>query len=230
MGIGSDGRIAPRTPLEYKIRFQNTENDIAYRVVIVDTLSQDLDLSTFEELGFSHPYTLSLSGRGRPVLRFAFPNINLPDSLSNPELSQGYVRFRISPKENTPLGTRIRNKAEIYFDFNEPIVTNRTINTLYVPTVTSGIVDSVVVLSSQTLKSGFPLVSLVPNPSQGRFELRSDSPVSFHIFSVEGRSLKRSSNSSRHHLIDIHSLGKGPYFKAMKNEKGQRQIQRVVVQ
>ena len=43
---------------------------------------------------------------------------------------EGYVDFTIRPAPGVPTGTVIENEAEIVFDNNEPIVTNRVFNTI----------------------------------------------------------------------------------------------------
>jgi hypothetical protein len=70
------------------------------------------------------------------IVKFNFPNINLPDSLSDEAGSKGFVRFKVKLKDNLPLGTTIENTAYIYFDFNAPIITNTTVNTIALPLAT----------------------------------------------------------------------------------------------
>lgn len=48
----------------------------------------------------------------------------------DPTKGEGRVGFSIGLKPNLHHGTEIRNKASIIFDFNEPIITNETLNTL----------------------------------------------------------------------------------------------------
>jgi uncharacterized repeat protein (TIGR01451 family) len=117
--------------LEYTIRFQNTGTDTAYKVVVVDTLSANLNMSTLQLGTVSHPYTLSVSGKGKPVLTFTFNNINLPDSTSDQLGSNGYIKFSIKPKEGLAEKTIIKNYADIFFDYNEPVRTNTVFNTIY---------------------------------------------------------------------------------------------------
>jgi hypothetical protein len=93
------------------IRFQNTGTDVAYKVVVVDTLSADLDVSTLQLGSVSHPYKMQVSGKGRPVLTFTFNNILLPDSNANEPASHGYIQFSIKPKAGLPEKTRIENYA-----------------------------------------------------------------------------------------------------------------------
>jgi uncharacterized repeat protein (TIGR01451 family) len=105
-------QIANGEYLEYTIRFQNTGNDTAFIVQVVDTLSPLLDVSTFEVMATSHPYILDLSANY--VLRFIFDNILLPDSNVNEEMSHGFIRYRIKPLQGTAAGTVITNSAGNY--------------------------------------------------------------------------------------------------------------------
>jgi hypothetical protein len=137
-GVSEEKYMPTDTPLDYTIRFQNTGNDVAYKVSVVDTLSEHLDLSTLQVKAASHPYVFQVSGKGKAVLTWTFNQINLPDSTADLPGSNGYIRFSIKPKENLPEKTRIENVADIFFDYNPPIRTNTTMNTLYdLPTVVS---------------------------------------------------------------------------------------------
>ncbi|MEM9259018.1 MAG: T9SS type A sorting domain-containing protein, partial [Bacteroidota bacterium] len=117
-----DGNIPYGTRLTYDIRFQNTGTDTAFTVVIRDTISEALDLSSFKFEGASHPVSLSLDTHR--VLTFTFENIQLPDSSVNLAASQGVVQFSIDHDSTLLRGSIIENEAAIYFDFNEPIITN----------------------------------------------------------------------------------------------------------
>jgi uncharacterized repeat protein (TIGR01451 family) len=114
--------------LTYTIRFQNTGTSFADNIYILDTLDTNLDVSTFQLLATSHNSIVQvLPGN---IVRFNFPNINLPDSTNDEEHSHGYVQYKIRIKKNLPIGTHIANTAYIYFDFNQPVVTNTTHNTI----------------------------------------------------------------------------------------------------
>ncbi|WP_338766207.1 BspA family leucine-rich repeat surface protein [Bernardetia sp. ABR2-2B] len=117
-------------PLTYTIRFQNTGNAPALNVNIVDSLSNLLDRSSLRVVGSSHPMVVDTTANNN-VINFKFDNINLPDSTSSPELSQGYVIFEVSEQDTGRLDTaRIENKSYIYFDTNAPIITNTVKNTV----------------------------------------------------------------------------------------------------
>ncbi|MEO9803416.1 MAG: choice-of-anchor D domain-containing protein [Reichenbachiella sp.] len=67
---------------------------------------------------------------------FLPPNVNAPEG-------EGRVGFSIRLKDDLPHGTEIRNKATIIFDFNEPITTNETLNTLDLTKPSSSIISHV---------------------------------------------------------------------------------------
>jgi uncharacterized repeat protein (TIGR01451 family) len=117
-------------PLTYTIRFQNTGNAEAYDVVIRDTLDSNLNPASFRVIASSHDAVLSTELAEEQYLSFNFININLPDSTSNLEESQGFVMYSIKASEDILDWTEITNTASIYFDFNPPIVTNTTQNTM----------------------------------------------------------------------------------------------------
>ena len=113
--------------LTYTIQFQNTGNAPAQHIYVMDTLDGALDASTFELLAYSVQPQVQLIGN---VLRFNFPNINLPDSTNDEPNSHGYVQFSIKLKDSLPQGTVVSNTSFIYFDYNPPIQTNTVTDTL----------------------------------------------------------------------------------------------------
>lgn len=128
VGYGEPHYIEPETEIDYRIRFQNTGTDTAFTVIIRDTLSELLDIRTLSLGNSSHSYTAEVN-QGR-ALTFTFNNILLPDSTTNLEASQGFVDFSIFPLAEAPLESVIENSAAIYFDFNEPVITNTVFHTL----------------------------------------------------------------------------------------------------
>ncbi|MBX2981027.1 MAG: DUF11 domain-containing protein [Flavobacteriales bacterium] len=111
--------------IDYTIRFQNTGTDTAFTVVITDTLPASLDPATLRIGAASHNFSWSLSGHG--TVAFTFPNILLPDSNVNEPMSHGFVTFRIRPRLPLLPGDEITNIANIYFDFNPPVITEPSV-------------------------------------------------------------------------------------------------------
>lgn len=163
--------------LNYTIYFQNTGNAPAFNIRLVDTLDTRLDLSTFEVMDYSHAYELGLHFNQMTI---RFNNIMLPDSLSDPEGSQGYFSFRIKPLVGLQEGESLPNRAAIFFDFNDPIITNTAETIFHTPT---GI--------GSTLLTDLGM-QVYPNPSQGMVHLklmnqRNNDLVLIRVFDVTGR-------------------------------------------
>ncbi len=127
-GVHAQHYTPINSELTYHINFQNTGNDTAYDVFILDTLNANLDLTTFDILESSHPMAAQMTPAG--AVRFNFLNIMLPDSGIDEPGSHGWVTYRIRPNAGLPDPTIITNTSYIIFDMNDPIVTNTTLNTM----------------------------------------------------------------------------------------------------
>jgi len=135
--------------LTYTIRFQNTGSAEAINVQILDTLPAVLDISSIRLAGQSHPGLVTEILPGN-ILRFKFDNINLPDSTSNELESHGYLNYEIDAYSSTPDGTVLNNRAAIYFDFNDPVITNTSTITL---------VDEIPIIDNTVFQSGDFLIA-----------------------------------------------------------------------
>jgi uncharacterized repeat protein (TIGR01451 family) len=129
IGEGPEGYISTNdSVLDYVIHFQNTGNDNAQKVVIIDTLDTDLAWTSLRPGYSTHNYTAEMSENG--ILKFTFNNINLPYQSQSEMGSRGLVAYSIKQHPHLSLGTRITNSADIYFDYNAPVITNTTLNTI----------------------------------------------------------------------------------------------------
>lgn len=159
-GIEGSGRIEDGTRLTYELHFQNTGTDTAFTVVVRDTLSKQFDLRTIEFGSASHPYVADLDSQR--VLTFTFDNILLPDSSTNLAGSQGVVEFSIGLHPQ-PIGATVENHAGIYFDFNEPIITEATRHRVAKSAITTGI---------RAVEAQEIGLSVFPNPTNGTIRIR----------------------------------------------------------
>jgi uncharacterized repeat protein (TIGR01451 family) len=127
-GVGETHDVLPNEQLQYLIRFQNTGTAPAYTVVIRDTLDTDLDIFSVTPGVASHDYSFTMYGER--VLQWTFNNIMLADSFSNEEASHGFITYTVNQVADLTDGSQITNSAAIYFDSNEPVITNTTLHTI----------------------------------------------------------------------------------------------------
>jgi uncharacterized repeat protein (TIGR01451 family) len=185
----------------YTIHFQNTGNAPAFNIRLRDTLDTQLDLNTFEVLGYSHPANVTVSGN---ILTVRFNDIMLPDSTSDYEGSMGYFQYRIKPTPNLPNGSQISNTAYIYFDYNAPIITNTTENNFDM---------TVPVKSIVTTENSF---SLFPNPSTGVFTFKDAKNIHrIEVYNLMGQEIAVFVGDNTNKVskqINLSNQNKGIYF------------------
>jgi uncharacterized repeat protein (TIGR01451 family) len=215
--VASSNMLGPDT-LEYQINFQNTGGDTAYMVNIYDTLSSDLDMSTFVSGGSSHPSSLRILTYSSGVIVWAFDNILLPDSNVDEPGSHGFVKFSIRLRSGIPPGTQILNSAAIVFDYNDPVITNTTISTV-IDTAT-GIYE---------LKN--PVTAIYPNPAMNfiafdsSVQLQSSKMIITDAYGKIVSVRKISSNA-----FDVSRLAQGVYFVKIMTKDGSMSVSRFIKQ
>ena len=216
--------IEDRTDLEYLIRFQNVGTDTAFKVVIVDTLSQFLDPATFRPGAGSHPFTFDLTDQGVAV--FTFADILLPDSSTNEAASNGFVKFSISQKPENAIGTRIENTAYIYFDFNSAVQTNTVFHTIGEPWVQ--LVNGSLEASGTRVR-----VAVFPNPFDEWAAIELDGWHNrggvFRLFDSNGSQVVQRVFSGESIDLQRNSLPAGMYFFAIENAMGQQASGKLLV-
>jgi hypothetical protein len=151
IAVTPEGNVLNSTTLQYTIRFENTGNDTAHNIHVLDTLSDDLDPSSIEIIAASaamdvHRYTAG----GHTVIKFDFPNIMLPDS-SHHGLCHGMLVYKIKTRTGLPHGRTIPNRAGIYFDTNPVVLTNTVTNTILIPSISIATAGSGVICSGDTV-------------------------------------------------------------------------------
>ncbi|HVZ42120.1 MAG TPA: T9SS type A sorting domain-containing protein [Candidatus Kapabacteria bacterium] len=215
-GIGGFGELAHGdSVLTYTVRFENMGNDTAYRVMVVDSVSPNVDLASLALGAASHPYTLMVIGAR--TLLWRFDNIMLPASSAGNGAGQGYFTYSVRLARNLPPGTQIQNHAEIYFDYNLPVATN-------------------VVISSTASQSGADVRNdagrdagrggaIYPNPTRGVAYIRGPlAPQSdVNVRDLMGRSVRQyRQDGSGEMMIDLSGLPSGVYIVTMQTPEGVR--------
>lgn len=188
--------------LHYLIRFQNTGTASAINVRVENVLDDKLDWTTMQLESLSHTGRVEILN-GSDV-SFLFDNINLPDSTNDEPSSHGFIAYKIKPKDDVVLGDVFYNTAEIYFDFNPPIITN---------TVSTEIVDDL--LSVTEFED--EMFTVYPNPTNSIIYLTTQVvDGQLIIYDNLGKLLMEFDSVPRE--IDIASFESGLYLFQLKSE------------
>ncbi len=191
--------------LHYIIRFQNTGTASAINVRVNNILEDKLDWSTLQLEGLSHAGRVEITD-GKNV-DFIFDAINLPDSTTNEPGSHGFIAYKIKPMSNVVVGDIFSNKADIYFDFNPPIITNTATTEIVIPLSVSDI--------------GTHSIKFYPNPVSSVLTIRSENVVDLiRVYDVNGRLRKTLMPNSEMISLDVSNLVEGLYFMEVKSKDG----------
>ena len=189
--------------LTYTVRFQNTGTAPAQNIYIIDTLDADLDWSSFTLIQASH--NMQVVNLGNGIMRFEFPNIWLADSTTNEPESHGHLVYRIMENAANQYGTEIENTAYIYFDWNDPIITNTTYN---FNNWTEGITEG----SAQN-------IHVYPNPASELLTISCEGDFDYQLVDLSGR-IVSSGSAADSESISISNAAVGIYQLNVQSNQG----------
>lgn len=178
---------ANENELEYLVNFENTSLDTITTIYVIDTIDLNIDMQYIQETGSSHNYTTRIYNcpptLGKGVIVWTFNNIKLPPNPFGPNTDytkhKGHVGFKVRFNSSLPIGTMIKNKAHIVFDYQNPLATN---NTYAKVTNTTGLIKNV--------EERFTRPIIFPNPANQIFSLQlADEENHVHITDISGRTV-----------------------------------------
>jgi hypothetical protein len=195
--------------VHYMIRFENTGTADAINIVVKDHIDRTkYDLSSLVALEASHDFVARIKDDASDYyVEFIFENINLPfDDATN----DGYVVFKIRTLDTLMLNDTFENEAEIYFDFNFPIITNVAQTT-------------VATLSTEEFEIANNALSLYPNPTTHSLHLNSKQPIKqIAVYDISGRHIENIAviGLKTNITISTEALSSGTYFIKIKTTQG----------
>lgn len=185
--------------VHYLIRFENLGTADAINVVVKDEINTSkFDINTLMPIESSHNFYTKISDN---LVEFIFEGINLP---FQENLNTGYILFKIKTLESLEAGDEFNNEASIFFDYNDPIITNN-----YTTLIEE-------ILSTDELQNSS--VKIYPNPTKGFLNIVSDDLISkIEVFDMKGRLVLVYNNNG---MKDISSLPNGIYVFKVYTKKG----------
>lgn len=187
--------------LHYVIRFENTGNFYAENVVVkmeIDTAKYDVD--SIRLLNTSHNANTHIKN---DILEIFFNQIMLD--------SGGHGNILLAMKSINTLseGDYVQSKADIYFDFNYPIITNDAI-TLFQATMS--IDDNPKAID----------LKFYPNPTTDYFNITSKAMIqSIELYDVSGRLIRTSLVNDFETQQNVINLNNGVYILKIKTHEGE---------
>ena len=189
--------------VHYVVRFENTGTANAQNIVVKDIIdTAKYDINSLIALSGSAPFTTRITNTNQ--IEFIFENINLPFATGS---NDGYVAFKIKTKPTLVVGDTFSNSANIYFDYNFPIITNLATTTIALLSNADFEFNNVFTLSP------VPAKNLVTISTKQKAVLSSIS-----IYNVLGQLVQVNTNPSE--TIDVSGLKSGNYVIKIVSDKG----------
>ncbi|MFI5195839.1 MAG: T9SS type A sorting domain-containing protein [Chitinophagales bacterium] len=198
------------TLLQYTINFENTGNDTAFNIHVMDTLSDNLDMSSLKILAESAEMNVALYKDSiYNIVKFDFPNINLLDSSYHNQCN-GTVIFTVNTLPGLADGSTIFSQAGIYFDDNDVVMTNTVENI-------KGCYPEVIPVINNTHKA-----EIYPNPATDELTIKMDEGAynSFTITNNVGQVLIQQVLTKTLTKVNVKMLPPGLYYVTMKGDNG----------
>lgn len=188
--------------VHYVIRFENTGTFPAENIVVKDMIdTAKFDVSSLIPLNASHNYVTRITGN---KVEFIFENINLPfDDATN----DGYITFKIKTLPTLVNGNTFSNSANIYFDYNFPIITNTATTTI-------------AALNNPSFEFA-NYFSLYPNPTTNELNINLKSAIeinSIEIYNTIGQLITVQTGNAL--KLDVSNLKTGNYFIKINTNEG----------
>ncbi len=218
MIVAPEGIIKSGTQLKYTVNFENTGNDTAHNIYVMDTLSDNVIPTSLRIIAASAEMKTSvLKAGGHNIIRFDFPNINLLDS-SHHIGCIGTVMFTINTKSGLPDGTLILNHAGIFFDDNPVVMTNTAMDIIGIPT------------SADNLNRNTN-ISLYPNPVTDQLTIKTANTGydTYLITNAVGQTTMQGQLTGARTTLITAALPAGVYYITFKGDNGVK-VQKFVKQ
>jgi hypothetical protein len=191
--------------VHYLIRFENTGTYPAENIVVKDMIDlSKFDISTLMPTKASHSYVTKISDGNK--VEFIFEKINLPFDDAN---NDGYIAFKIKTLPTLSVGDSFENEANIYFDYNFPILTNKA-------------VSSFKTLGTQDFEFS-KYVKIHPVPANDVLNINLQNTIeikTISIYDILGHLIITIPNAQTVSNIDVSKLKTGNYFLRITSNKG----------
>ena len=191
--------------VNYLIRFENTGTYPAENIVVKDVIDlSKFDISTLVPTNASHDFVTKISDGNK--VEFIFEKINLPFDDAN---NDGYIAFKIKTLQTLAVGDSFENEANIYFDYNFPILTNKAKSTFKT-------------LGTQDFEFS-NYFSVYPSPANDILNVGMKNSIeveSMAFYDILGQLVIAIPSAQKVTKIDVSKLNTGNYFLKIKTNKG----------
>ncbi|PZR22910.1 MAG: hypothetical protein DI539_04525 [Flavobacterium psychrophilum] len=185
--------------LHYNINFENTGTAPATFIVVKDKIDESqFDINTLQLLNASHDVAIKIEGG---VAEFRFNAINLGPN------EKGNIVLKIKSLTTLVENDAVTQRAEIFFDYNHPIITNDAVTVFETILGTDKFTDTT--------------VKIYPNPVNSIVNITSSAILkNVQLYDVQGRLLQTQILDNETASFDLTGRASEIYFLKITTDKG----------
>ena len=191
--------------LHYNIRFENTGTYEAENIVVKNEIDlTQYNIQSLQVMESSHPMEVKVTGN---IAEFIFQGIDLDTG--------GHGNILLKLKSNTTLSNDlVINSADIFFDYNFPIITNDE-QTVFANLSKNDFVKDV-------------SIQVYPNPTNDVINVKADNTInSIQLYDAQGRLLLTKMVNENSQVLNLSSYSSGIYFINIATSAG-KQTQKII--
>ena len=125
-------------------------------------------------------------------------------------------RYKIKTAADLAPYTTVTNRASIYFDDNDPIITNTTSN-----------INTPLHIKVNTPT---PVFKIYPNPTTAKVSIESSETGEFMLYDLLGKEVYRSTISNPNTILFLPSLSNGLYFYQFLSNRSNKTIGKLIIE
>ncbi|MFT3795362.1 leucine-rich repeat domain-containing protein [Flavobacterium sp.] len=177
--------------LHYVIHFENTGTAAAENVVVRDAIDEtQFEVGSLQMLSASHALDIRMMGN---KVEFIFNGIQLGAG------EHGHVVFKIKTKSNLAVNSSVSNKADIFFDYNFPVITEPAVTTF-------------TLLGTEKFTADAS-IRIFPNPTKDVVKVEADGRIqSVTVYDAQGRLLQTQVSDAAATAISLQGYAAGIYY------------------
>lgn len=185
--------------LHYIVNFENTGTAPTSFVVVTYELDpDDFDVDTVQLIDSSHEVQVRAQGNS---FEFMFDNLTLGVA------DHGNILFKVKSKGSLMAGDEVASQANIYFDYNFPVLTNEAVTTY-------------AILGTDDFEAD-NTIKMYPNPVKDAVTIAGDHDLTtIELYDIQGRLLQTAIVNSTTATIDMAKRAAGVYFIKAASGKG----------
>jgi hypothetical protein len=200
-GYSTERFISDSTQLEYVISFDVPPSALNQKFYVIDSLSSHLNINSFELGASNDQFQYQIYNNG--VVRMDFNPVS--------QAGMQYIKIKATPRSGTFDGTKIYNKATIFYEDLLSVQTNQIFHTIGKQFLVLDYVSTS--LTAQNKVS----INVYPNPFSTQFKLAVDESLvgestKLVVYDINGRMVYNSYFKSSSQIVETSLWNTGIYF------------------